>query len=91
MLKQLHRDMKPAYVTVSGTLSDDISVDNGVKQGDILAPTLFSIYFAVLLMSAFNDYDTGIYLKFRTSGKVFNLRRFDAKTKTFACSRTAIR
>ena len=33
-------------------------------------------------MSAFNGCDTGIYLKFRTSGKVFNLRCFDAKTKT---------
>ena len=56
---------------------------NGVKQEDIPAPNLFSIYFAVLLMSAFNDCDTGIQLKFRTSGKVFNLRRFYSKTKTF--------
>ena len=82
MLKQLHRDMK-AYITVSGTLFDKIYVDNGVKQGDILAPTLFSIYFAVLLMFAFNSCGTGIYLTFRTSGKVFKLRRVDAKTKTF--------
>ena len=65
------------------TFSDKISVDNGVKQGDILAPTLFSICFAVLLMFAFNDCDTGIYLRFRISGKVFNMRRFDAETKAF--------
>ena len=76
MFKQIHRDMK-AYVAVSGTLSDKISVDNGVKQGDVLAPTLFSIYFAVLLVSAFNVCDAGIYLTFRTSGKVFNLKRFE--------------
>ena len=82
MLKQLHRDMK-AYNTVSGAFSDRISVDNEVKQGDILAPILFFIYFAVLFMFAFNDCDTGIYLRFRTSGKVFNLRCLDAKTKTF--------
>ena len=82
MLKQLHRDMK-AYNTVSGAFSDKISVDNEVKQGDILAPILFSIYFAVLFMFAFNDCDTGIYLRFRTSGKVYNLRFLDAKTETF--------
>ena len=58
-----------ASIAVSGTFS----VDNGVKQEDILAPILFSISFAV----------TCIYLRFRTSGKIFNLRRFNAKTKTF--------
>ena len=78
MLKQLHRDMK-AYITVSGTFSDKISVDNGVKQGDILLP-LFSIYFASCVI---NDCDTSVYLRFRTSGKVYNLRRFDAKTNNF--------
>ena len=57
-------------ITISSTFSDRISVDNGVKQGDNLAHTLFSIYFAVLLMFAFNDCNTGIYLKFRTLGKV---------------------
>ena len=82
MLNQLHKDMKD-YVTASGTFSDKISVENGVKQGNILTLTLFSIYFAVLLMFAFNDCDTDIYLRFRTSLKVFILRRFDAKTKTF--------
>ena len=46
--RELHRDMKPR-VAFNGRLSDEISVDNGVKQGDIPAPTLFSIYFAVLL------------------------------------------
>ena len=82
MLKQPHKDMK-ANVTASGTFSDKISIENGVKQGNILTFTLFSIYFAVLLMFAFNDCDTDIYLRFRTSLKVFNLRRFDAKTKSF--------
>ena len=43
MFKQLHKDMK-ARVTFNGQLSDEIPVDNGVKQGDIPAPTLFSIF-----------------------------------------------
>lgn len=45
---QLHRDMK-AQVTFNGQLSNEIPIDNGVKQGDIPTPTLFSIFFAVLL------------------------------------------
>lgn len=82
MLKKLHQNMK-ARVNVNGVLSDPVSVDNGVKQGDIPAPTLFSIYFATMLVFAFGNCDIGISLRFRTSGKLFNLRRLDAKSKTF--------
>ena len=82
MVKQLHRDMR-ARVTFNGELSGEIPVENGVKQGDILAPTLFSIFFAALLAHAFRDCDRGVGLRFRTTGKVFDLRRFNAKSKTF--------
>lgn len=81
MITELHRDMKARF-TFNGTLSDEIPIDNGVKQGDILAPTLFSIYFSALLSHAFNDCDSGVYLRFRTTGKLFNLRRFKANSKT---------
>ena len=82
IFRELHGDMK-ARVAFSGRLSDEISVDNGVKQGDIPAPTLFSIYFAVLLGSAFLGCDVGVLLLFRTSRKIFNLRRFNSKSKVF--------
>ena len=82
MFKELHRNMK-ARVTFNGQLSDEISIDNGVKQGDIPAPTLFSIFFAAMLSHAFQNCERGILLRFRTTGKVFNLRRFNAKSKTF--------
>ena len=82
MLKELHRDMK-GRVSFNGQLSEEISIDNGVKQGDIPAPTLFSIYFAVLLRYAFEDCDVGVLLRFRTSGKVFNLRRMRTNSNVF--------
>ena len=82
ILKQFHHNMT-ARVNVNGSLSEPVSVDNGVKQGDTTAPTLFSIYFAVMLEHAFKDCDIGVYIRFRTSGKVFNLRRFNSKSKTF--------
>ena len=52
VVKQLHRDMK-ARISFNGQLSGEIPIENGVKQGDILVPTLFSIFFATLLAHAF--------------------------------------
>ena len=56
MVKSLHADMK-AHVNFGGTLSELFSVDNGVKQGDLEGPTLFAIYFAVMILYAFKDTD----------------------------------
>ena len=82
--KQLHRNMK-AQVNFNGQLSEQISVDNGVKQGDIPAPTLFSIHLSAILWFAFHDCNLGVMIRFRTTGKVFDLRRFNAKSKTSDC------
>ena len=48
MFKQLHRNMK-ARVTFNGSLSEEISIDNGVKQGDI--PALTCSLYTLLLFS----------------------------------------
>ena len=72
--------MKARFI-FNGTLAEEIAVDNGVKQGDILEPTLFSIYFSVLLSHAFQDLEAGVSIRFRSTGKVFNLRRFNTKSK----------
>lgn len=77
--KQLHRSMK-GRVNFNGQLTEELPMDNGVKQGDIPAPTLFSLYLTAVLWYAFHDCDLGVYFRFRTTGKLFNLRRFQAKT-----------
>ena len=69
-----------AQVNFDGQLSDKFSVDNGVKQGDIPAPTLFSIYLSAMLWYAFHDCNKGVLIRFRTSGSIFNLSRMNAKT-----------
>jgi len=38
----------------------------------------------MMLLIAFKDCDAGIPIRFRTDGSVFNLRRLQARTKTFA-------
>ena len=80
MARLLH-DCMMARVIFWGKLSDPFPVENGVKHGDFDAPALFAIYFAAMLQLAFKDNVHGIYIRYRTSGKVFNLRRFTAKSR----------
>ena len=81
MVRQLHDGML-ARVQDQGSYSEPFQVTNGVKQGCVLAPTLFSLMFSAMLMDAFKDSDVGIKLRYRLDGKLFNLKRLQAKTKT---------
>ena len=80
LVRQFHDEME-ARVQDDGEYSEAFPVSNGVKQGCVLAPTLFSLMFSAMLSDAFRDGDVGIRLKYRTDGKLFNLRRLQAKTK----------
>jgi hypothetical protein len=40
---------------VNGKEEDDLHVSNGVKQGCVLAPTIFNFLFSMMLLSAFRD------------------------------------
>ena len=80
LVRQFHEGMQ-ARVQDSGEFSDPFTVTNGVKQGCVLAPTLFSLMFSAMLTEAFRDEGVGVNLRYRTDGKLFNLRRLHAKTK----------
>ena len=60
--------------------SEPAEVTNGVKQGCVMAPSLFSMMLSAMLMDAFQDSDTGSPIRYRFDGNVFNLRRLQAKT-----------
>ena len=79
LIRSFHDEMEVS-VNVGGTLTDPFKVETGVKQGDLLAPTLFSV-FSIVLTDAFKDCNQEIYIRYRNSGKLFNIRRFAAKTK----------
>ena len=66
----------------NGSLSGSFPISNGVKQGCVLAPTLFSNFFGIMLREAKEDLPDGVYICFRTGGSLFNLRRLLARTKT---------
>ena len=80
IVRQFHDGMR-ACVLDNGDASEAFSVTNGVKQGCVLAPTLFSMMFSAMLTDAFRDSDIGILIRFRSDGKLFNLRRLKAVTK----------
>ena len=52
-----------------------------MKEGRILAPQLLHIIFAVVLMVAYKTDVNGIYIWYRSTGKLCNLRRFSANTR----------
>ena len=80
IVRQLHDGML-ARVQDNGETSDPFHVSNGVKQGCVLAPTLFSLMFLAMPTDAFRNADVGKGIGYRTDGSVFNLRRLQSKTK----------
>lgn len=80
LVKQLHDGMR-ARVQEGSELSGPFEVSNGVKQGCVLAPTLFSLMFSAMLEDAFRDINVGINIRYRLDGKLFNLRRLQAKSR----------
>ena len=80
---QLHDDQR-GQVRLNGDLSEPFAISNGMKQGCVLAPTLFSIFFSMMLRQATEDLndDDSIYIRYRLDGNLFNLRRLQAHTKT---------
>ena len=80
LVRKLH-DGTRATVLDNGDTSDSFPVTNGVKQGCVLAPTLFTMVFAAMLHDASQGNDDGIQLKYRADGGVLTLRRLKANIK----------
>ena len=68
-------------VQLNGSSSRPFDIGSGVKQGCVLAPTLFGIFFSLLLRHVFGTASEGICLQTRSDGRLFNLGRLGAKTK----------
>ena len=58
IVRQFHDGMM-ARVLDDGNASDPFPVTNGVKQGCVLAPTLFSLMFSAMLTDAFKETSPG--------------------------------
>nr|VZI28350.1 unnamed protein product [Spirometra erinaceieuropaei] len=80
MVRQLHDGMMARF-TDNGAVSEAFAVTNGVKQGCVLAPTLFSLMFSVMLMDAYRDERPGIRIAYRTDGHLLNQRRMHFQSR----------
>ncbi|KAL8597535.1 hypothetical protein ACOMHN_033406 [Nucella lapillus] len=78
------QDGMVARVIENGDVSDPFPVTNGVKQGCILAPTLFILLFAEMLFAVLDKTSAGINICYRTDGRFFDLRRLKTYTKVHA-------
>ena len=77
--KSFHTNMKSTVC--EGETSEPFSILSGVKQGYLIAPTLFGILFSLLLSHEFKSSTNGVYLHNRHDGKPFNLNLVRAKIK----------
>lgn len=73
MLRQFHDRMEMSVI-VRLRLSDSIYVRNGVKQGDTPSLALFPMYFAIVFQITFEDCTEGVYIRYKTTGKLLNLK-----------------
>ncbi|GFS06419.1 hypothetical protein ElyMa_006543800 [Elysia marginata] len=80
MVSQFHDGMQ-AQVLDDGEPSDPFPVSSGVKQGCVLAPTLFSMMVSVMLTDAFSADTLDIDIRYRTYGKLYNPQSLQAKNK----------
>ena len=64
LIRSLHMGMI-ATVSYKNEESKAFPVNDGVKQGCVLAPVLFNKYFSYLIRHAFEGSDDGFYLRSR--------------------------
>ena len=54
LIRQFHDDMT-GQVLSDGEASEPFNISNGVKQGCVLAPVLFNLFFTCVLSHAIRD------------------------------------
>ena len=81
IIRQFH-DGTRGRVAVGGHESSSIQVNHGTKQGCVLAPTLFTLFLTIVFTILHGTIDDGVYIRTRNDGKLFNLVRLKAWSKT---------
>ena len=81
MIRFFHDGMT-GQVLSHGNVTEAFTISNGVKQGYVLAPVLFNIFFTCMLSHAVRDLEKGVYIRYHLDGSLFDLRCLAAKTKS---------
>lgn len=82
ILKLFHEGMM-ARVSIGDHESEAFNVCTGVRQGCVLAPVLFNVYLICVTTLLRRDMEdaAGVIIDFRLDGNLFNIRKFQFKTK----------
>ena len=72
---------RQAQVMIDGKMTDAFPVAHGVKQGCVLAPTLFTPFMAAVLEVSNCAATKSVYITTRCEGRLFNVSCLKAKTK----------
>ena len=83
-LRLLHDGMSARVL--GGTGGEAFEVRTGVKQGCVIAPTLFSIFISVIFHLIQDRLPDGVEIIYRMDRGLFNLRRLKARSKTSTTS-----
>ena len=70
-----------SWTVDAGGLSDPVTVLSGTKQGCVLAPLLFNLYYATMLLVAFRRNTVSVDIYYHTDGGMFNIRRLQTPSK----------
>ena len=75
-----------AQVVMAGYQSSSFPVEVGVKQCCVLAPIIFNLLLVAITLVSHRDLQSSDFvgIEYRLDGGLFNLRRLQAKTKTFS-------
>ena len=72
MVWQFHDGMQ-TRIQNDGEYSKPFQVANGVKQGCVIALTLFSMMFSAMLTNGFQDVDAAFLIRYLFDGNLLNL------------------
>ena len=71
---QLFHDKMMGQVLHGGDTLASFAITNGVKQGCVLTPVLFSLFSACMHSQAVKDLEEGVYIRYRLDGSLIDLR-----------------
>ena len=81
LIQEFHEGAK-GRVAIGSEETGEVQVNHGTKQGCVLAPALFTLFLTVVLTILHQETDEGVYVRTRMDGKLFNLARLKARSKT---------
>ena len=81
IVRNFHEGTK-GRVNVRTHLSEELEVNHGAEQGCVLASTLFTLFLTAVLLVLREETHEGVFIGTRSDGKLFNLARLKAKTRT---------